>query len=165
MNMKNTKKNFGIILLSIALMAGACASSKNSAHTGKMRTIVESKNFIFRPDAILPSPATAQRLDLATGRFSVTVSNGTLSADLPFIGESVASTVGRDEQNIKFTTTDFSFDTNPKSNHWDITIRPKNQQQVSDLVFNVSDNGTATLRVNSNTRQAVSFSGYFVSAN
>lgn len=165
--MKTTKKSFRAVLLYIAFIAGGCsAASQNPGRVEKMRTVIEQKNFTFKPEAILPLASTGGRLDLATGRYVVTLNNGTLTSDLPFVGESISPTIGRDEENIRFTTTDFTYNVkNIKKNHWEITLRPQNQQQVSDMVFSVFDNGTATLRVNSNTRQAVSFSGYLVQHN
>ncbi|HCN84821.1 MAG TPA: hypothetical protein DIT07_14560 [Sphingobacteriaceae bacterium] len=160
--MKNTKKSFGAILLFIALVAGACAS-KNPVREEKMRTVVEAKNFIFKANSISPLASTGRRLDLTTGRYNLTLLNGTLSVDLPFIGESVASTIGLDEQAIKFTTTNFTYDVkNTKKNRWQISIRPQGQQHVNEMILDVYDNGSSTLRVNSNTRQSVSFEGYLV---
>ena len=154
------------MLLLIALIAGACAASKNPARVEKMRTVVEAKNFIFKANTISPLASTGRRLELSTGRYNVTLRDGTLSVDLPFIGETVAPTIGRDEQNIKFITTDFTYDVKAtKNNRWQITINPRNEQHVNQMILDVYDNGSSTLRVSSNTRQSVSFEGYFVENN
>lgn len=161
--MKNSKKPLKAIILFIAFIAGGCAASQNPVRVEKMRTLVESKNFIFRPNAILPLPSTAQRLDLATGRFFVTLNNGNLSAELPYIGESISPAIGRDEVNIKFNTTNFTYDQkNTKKNRWQITVRPQGVQNVNEMIFDIYDNGTATVKVGSNTRQSISFEGYIV---
>ncbi len=164
--MKNIKQNFGIILLFIVLVAASCSASKNPARVEKMKSVVENKNFIFRPTALLPLPSTGGKVELTTGRYHLTLLNGTLTSDLPFVGQSISQPIDRDEANIRFTTTKFTYDVKSlKNNRWQISIRPQGVQNVYEFILDVYDNGSSTLRVSSNTRQSISFEGFLVENN
>ncbi|MNY56250.1 hypothetical protein D3C86_1923090 [compost metagenome] len=66
-----------------------------------------------------------------------------------------------DDSGIKFKSKNFKYKADKKKKgSWQITINPKDTRDTQSMTLNVSENGYATLNVNSNNRQSISFNGY-----
>jgi hypothetical protein len=91
----------------------------------------------------------------------VVVKKDTISSFLPFFGRAFQAPMDPSKGAIQFTSTNFSYNVNPKNNdQWEVTIRPNDYPDVQQLFFNIFDNGTATLNVVSTHRDPISFSGH-----
>jgi hypothetical protein len=122
-----------------------------------VKTAVETKHFVFKAQTALPTAGTMRQL--SGEDYMVRVSGDSLASYLPYFGRAYTAPIGR-EGGIKFKTTqsDYAVKARRKGG-WDIRLRPKDVSDVRELLFTVSDNGYASLRVLSNNRQPISFNG------
>jgi len=85
----------------------------------------------------------------------------TLVSYLPYYGRSFSAPVNTTDAALQFTSLNYDYSVkNKKKNRWDITIKPKDISRIRDLNLTVFDNGRASLRVNSNDRESITFDGY-----
>jgi hypothetical protein len=81
--------------------------------------------------------------------------------DVPYFGRAYTAPMDPTKGGIQFTSTKFEYkETKRKKGGWEILIKPKDTQDVSQMVLTVSETGFASLQVISNNRQPISFSGY-----
>lgn len=119
---------------------------------------IDSQQYIF--NAQYATPMSGQQKYL-TGDYVLKVSKDTIVCYLPYFGRAYTATAYNADGGLKFTTTNFDYKiSNKKKNRWDIIITPKDGQDVQTLDLTIFSNGNADLRVNSNNRQSISFSGY-----
>jgi hypothetical protein len=94
----------------------------------------------------------------------VRLSADTVVTDLPYFGRAFVAPMNPSEGGIHFTSTQFTYTIDErKKGGWDITILPKDAKDVRQMFLTVSREGYATLRVSSNNRQNIGFSGYITS--
>ncbi|TDX01192.1 DUF4251 domain-containing protein [Dinghuibacter silviterrae] len=100
---------------------------------------------------------------LAGGDYDLIVTRDTVIAYLPYYGRAYTAPMGSDEGGIKFTSTKFDYVVTPtKRGGWDITIKPQDARDVTQLNLSVSSKGYASLQVTSINRQGISFNGEVV---
>jgi Domain of unknown function (DUF4251) len=164
-NMKNSKKLFSITLL-LVLMAGTpmlsfsqdSKKSRDSAQTALITGMINDQRFVFNAQSASPTKGGLVQL---TPGYTLRVTKDTVVSDLPYYGRAYQAGYGSSESGIKFTSVDFSCNTEAgKKKSWKITIQPKDNKSFRELMLTVYDDGSATLNVNSNDRQAISFRGY-----
>lgn len=147
------------MLLGFAMIAGA-QEEKGSA---KVREWLESKNFIFKAESVIPARGRLRQL---TSPYDLVVKPDTVVAFLPYFGRAYVAPIDPSESGIKFTATDFDYTVKPgKKERWEVTIRPKEAQDVQEMYLTVFNNGKASLRVNSVNRQTISYNGYVEEGN
>ncbi len=159
-----------------ALLLSLMAINVN-AQTDKPTTkrIVEAKKFIFVASAALPMNSaeintvlrsmpganSGGNIDLTGGNYDVRVTPDSLIAYLPYYGRSFSAPMDRNESGFKFTSTKFSYEnTTRKRGGWQISINPKDTKESVRMSLNISDSGYATLVVNSNNKQTITYNGY-----
>ncbi|MEO5563168.1 MAG: DUF4251 domain-containing protein, partial [Chitinophagaceae bacterium] len=145
----------GLILFAIlAASLGAVAQNREPTET---KTLVESKNYIFKADYVTPQTGMSRTL---TPDYDLTVKPGEVVSYLPYFGRAYSAPINS-EGGIKFTSTNFDYKLlKVKKHSWDISIKPKDASDVQEMFLTIFDNGTASLRVNSTNRQTISFRGY-----
>lgn len=125
--------------------------------------LVQSKNFVFIAQNAQPS--NGRTINLTT-LYDIRLSADTIVADLPYFGRSFVAPINPSDGGIRFTSTRFTYSINErKKGGWDITILPKDGKDVRQMYLTVSQEGYATLRITSNNRQNISFSGYITANN
>lgn len=145
------------VLLSI-LMLAITPTDAISQEERSVPDLLKEKNFIFVAQTVSPMAGRTRHL---TSRYDVRVSGDTILADLPYFGRAYAPTHNMAGGGIKFVSTDFDYTVvKSKKKKWEIEIRPNDADDVRELYLTVFENGRADLRVNSNSRQAITFSGY-----
>lgn len=142
---------FVISLLSVSLISAA--QEKDEAEIQKM---IDSKNFVFKATSVNPPGGRNRQL---TPEYDVKVSVDQIDCYLPYYGRSYSAPVNS-EGGIKFTSTDFSYDVKKVKKGWQISMKPKNDNDVRELYLTAFTNGNASLQVTSNNRQNISFNGY-----
>jgi hypothetical protein len=70
--------------------------------------------------------------------------------------------MGADETGIKFNSSDFDYEIQPKRNGWHIQVKPNDSREVRVLNLRVTASGEATLQVTSNFKQSISYSGEII---
>ncbi len=153
-----------LIFLSTATILFSCSSSKHASSyksdlsATEIKNMIDSHNFIFVAESLNPLRGRFRTL---TSRYDVAVSRDSLSADLPYFGRAYSLPVDPSQGGIKFTTTKFSYDvTQPKSNKWNVTVKPQDGGDAQQLNFAIFDNGSASLNVSSNSKDPISYNGH-----
>ncbi|MDR2950851.1 MAG: DUF4251 domain-containing protein [Prevotella sp.] len=152
-------KKFTIIIL-IATLGFSCKSgsslSKEETITS-MTEKIESSSYTFIPQTALPTSGRSVNLNYS---YSLKVSKDTISAYLPYFGRAYSAPISPDDNGIKFTSTDFEYSVSDKrKGMWDVNMMTKDTQRKFNLILRVGDTGYATLTVNENNRQPISFYG------
>lgn len=162
--MKTVHKNFTSMLLALLIITGfntVSAQDSTGTQTKEQNTIEElitAKNFVFVPQTVLPANGRTRQL---TSYYDVTLKNDTLISFLPYFGRAYTAPLNPTKSELDFTSTNFDYNITPlKKGGWDVMIKPHDETAVRQFVFTVFDNGTASLRVNSNNTQPISFNGY-----
>lgn len=159
--MKNKDKIvFKKILLLLAIFfAGAGFGHAQTSDNDKITRLIEAKRYTFKAETAIPQRGGTRYL---SSEYDLKVSKDTVIAFLPYFGRAYTAPMDPTKGGIKFTSTDFTYTTEKKKRGWDITITPKDARDadVRYLVLSISNNGYGSLRVISNNRDGISFSGY-----
>ena len=146
--------------LLITLGATAMGQDKDAS---VIQQAVETKNFIFKAESVSPQRGRMRQL---TPEYDVVLRPDTIVSFLPYFGRAFTAPINPSEGGIKFTSTRFDYVVSQKKKGlWEITIRPKDVTDVRELYLTVFDNGRASLMVNSNNRETISFNGFVQEGN
>jgi hypothetical protein len=129
---------------------------KNNNETA-IRSLLDSKNFVFKAQSVSPTGGSIRQL---TSEYDVRVSGDTVRTFLPYFGRAYSAPIGATSGGINFTSTDVDYQFKEgKKGRVEILIRPKDAQDVRQMLLSVSKSGYASLQVLSNNRQPISFNG------
>ena len=146
-----------------ALILFFCSKSLHAQQvdTAALRQTVESKNYIFIAETA--STMDGQTFQLPASQYSMRVIQDSVFATLPYYGRYF--TVTRDISTaggIEFASETSSYQSKYKKSRWQISIRPENVRSASTMMLTVFPNEMATLQVNSNDRESISFRGFIL---
>lgn len=147
------------------------------AQTDKATTkrIVESKNFTFIATTAMPMNSAeinnilsrmpgangGGNINLTGANYDVRITPDSVIAYLPYYGRAFSAPIDRDNNGFKFTSTKFSFENIVrKKGGWQIAIYPKDTKEGVRMNFTITVNGYATLVINSNIKQSITYNGY-----
>ena len=159
-------KRLGIlILLMLVVLSGATyAQEKKSKkerqqeQTERTLKMVEAQDYIFVPQHA--SPMSGRSIAL-TGGFDMRVSEDVIKAYLPYYGRVYTAPMDPAEGAIKFDSRDFDYRIeNAKKGGWTVHITIKDAKRPARMILNITTSGSASLSVNDDTRQSISFNGY-----
>lgn len=154
--MKYLKIN--ILLALFTFLAVSPAVKAQDKDEATVTAMLEAKNYIFKAQTALPM--TGRMIHL-TSDYDVIIRPDSVISFLPYYGRAYSAPVNSTDGGIKFTSTNFGYQAaHAKKKSWDITIKPKDVSDVQDMTLTVFTNGSATLRVNNQNKQAISFQGY-----
>ena len=149
-----------VIIMLIAVVGFSCKTGNSLSKEeviSSMNTKIESSNYTFSPQTALPVGGKSINLNYS---YSLKVSKDTISAYLPYFGRAYSAPMSPDDSGIKFTSTNFDYTVSGKNKGmWNVTIRTKDTPRKFNLILRIGDTGYATLTVNENNRQPVSFYG------
>ena len=120
---------------------------------------VSSKQFVFKARTVLPMRGSSRTL---TSDYEVSLLGDSIISHLPYFGRVYNTTYGG-SGGVEFTSTKFDYKSKlRKKGGWDVTIETKDVKDKQELIFYISETGYATLQVNDNNREPISFNGYIV---
>ncbi|MEO6406795.1 MAG: DUF4251 domain-containing protein [Ferruginibacter sp.] len=123
-----------------------------------LKNKIASKQFTFVAETAIPVRGGNRML---SSPYDVQVNGDTLTSYLPYFGRSNSTSIDPSDAGIKFMSTRFSYlVSRPKNNQWDILIKPQDFSSVSQFYLTIFSNGVASLNVNSNNRDPISFQGH-----
>lgn len=123
-----------------------------------VETLVEEGQFVFKAQMALPMTGGSRYL---TSSYDMKVSDELISTYLPYFGRAYRAPSNLSGGGIDFESRDFEYTVKERrKGGWDIRITPNDVEDVRQLFLTVSENGSASLRVNSDRRQSISFNGY-----
>jgi hypothetical protein len=165
--MKALKSITIAILMLVALGSAIAAKAQTSKSEAKktsqvvqIKNLVDSQNFVFVPQTLLPMRGLARHL---TGEYYLRVAKDSVISYLPYFGRAYSAPL--DPTHIDFDYTSIRFDYTKSENKkggWTITIKPKDHTSVSQLILRIFENGSASLNINSD-RDPISYQGYITS--
>jgi hypothetical protein len=161
----------------LAIATFAFVSLSVMAQTDKATTakIVEAKSYTFV--ARTATPLNVQDISSVLGRmpgamqggsinlnethYEVKVTPDSVVAFLPYYGRSFSAPINQTEGGVKFNTKEFTYTSKRgKKRGWDILVQTKDAKENYRLAFNIGDEGYATLSLNSNNKQSITYQGY-----
>jgi hypothetical protein len=154
-----------VLLLLLILGAGSFAQTsakpKESEKSKKIKELISNRNYVFQAQTVFPMSGRTRQI---TGEgYDVTVSRDTVNSYLPYFGRAYSAPIDPSKGGLQFISKNFEYTEAPgKKGGWDITIKPKDIQDVQQLFLSVSADGYASLQVTSTNRQAISFNGTIV---
>jgi hypothetical protein len=151
-----------VILITVAVTNSTFAQdSKKDRENEKaiaIENLVNSKNFVFVAETMSPMGGRTMFLNYP---YDLKITPEKVNSDLPYFGRAYVAPIDPTRGGLQFTSEDFEYKVAPaKKNGWDVLIAPKDTREVRQMSLSVSSNGNAYLQVNSNNRQAISFSGH-----
>lgn len=160
--MKAFKRYFLFML--VGVMTGYTSigqkAGKDEQKKAEIQNLVQSKHFVFVAQSALPQSG---RLINLTSTYNLKIKGDTLISDLPFFGRAYVAPINPEDGGIYFSSTDYAYnEKDRKKGGWDILIEPKDAKDVRQMAMTVSENGYASLQVNSNNRQAMAYNGYIM---
>lgn len=145
--------------LMLVFAASCLAQNNTDAKETQTLGLVTSRQFVFKAQNMYPSGGKSRIL---TDNYTVTIDTAIVIADLPYIGKAYTATISGDG-GIRFESKDFGYSKKDrKKGGWEITISPKDGQDVRTCQFTIYENGKTDLNVISNNRQSINYSGIIV---
>jgi len=151
------------LLCCVAVYAQNSKEEQKASQEAKVKEMVETKHFVFRPQSATASNGATQQLSYG---HSFTVSPDEVISDLPYFGRAYSAPINPTEGGIRFTSTEFDYSIkNRKKGGWDITLVPKDVSHAPKVYFSVASNRNTSLRVISTNREPISFTGFIEEQN
>jgi hypothetical protein len=162
------KHNFLLLLATCLLTAvlqpqfSVAQNKKDSVKIAKVTELIVNQHYTFKAQTTTP---LSGRLRQLTSDYDLQVSKDVIISQLPYFGRAYSAPINPSDGGIQFTSKDFEYTlTDKKKGGWDVTIKFKDVKDVQQMQLSIFNNGTASLQVTSNNRQAISFSGYITSS-
>ncbi|WP_338224884.1 DUF4251 domain-containing protein [Algoriphagus confluentis] len=148
-------KKYGIAFL-IGLLVSTVALAQQT-EMAELQASVDAKTLEF--EARQATGMKGRMIQVDSG-YTLDISPEKVVGDLPFFGRAYQSTPGSDS-GMKFEFSEFDFTVkNRKKGGWDLTISPTEQSDVRALYLTVQKNGNASLRIISNSKDSMSYTGF-----
>lgn len=155
--MKTLYSTYSLLLL-IFIAGIACNASHAQQSEQNVTSLIESKRYVFVAQSA--NPVGGRFRQLTSNEYDVRVTPDSVISYLPYFGRAYTAPIDPSNTGIRFTSTKFEYrETIRKKGGWNILIEPKDAQDVRQLTLIISENGTASLQVNSNNRQSISYNG------
>ena len=153
--MQIIKRRIG--LMAAVLLGSMSLINAQGLDSAVVRQKVEGKNYTFVAQSANPMRGRVIQL---TSLYDLRISGDSVIAALPYYGRAYSAPVNPSDNGINFTAVASEYKSVYRKKRWEITIRPKEVANVNEMNLIIYPNGRATLQVNSNIRQPISFYGY-----
>ena len=148
------KKISSIFLFFLTL---TCFAQAQQTDPAKLLMAVDSKTFVF--EARQASGVRGRMIQLDPG-YTLEVNSDKVVGDLPFYGRSYQSNPGTTDGGLKFEFSAFDYSVKTrKKGGWDITIEPTEHNDIRSIYLTIQKTGNTSLRINSNSKEGMSYSG------
>lgn len=125
----------------------------------EIKTLIDSKNFLFEAQKVIPQGGRFIILDYNT--YFLKFNTEKTTCDLPFFGRAYNISYGGDG-GIKFEGTPEKIQIEKTKRKYIIRATVKGKNDVYDLMFTVFFNGGASLSITSNNRAFISYDGIII---
>ena len=139
--MKNIKV---FLLFAASVLAGTFIVKAQNKKPDEVKTMIESRNYIFKAQMANPQTGTSRHL---TTEYDLTIWGDSIISYLPYFGRAYVAPANPSEGGIKFTSTKFEYNPVKNEKGWEIKIRPKDAREVQQLFLRVFDNATLASRL------------------
>lgn len=144
--------------LAISLPGLTSAQSKGDEKKAAITNLINNQSYVFTAQSSMPpGPSPDRQLN---GNYDLTVTKDSVISYLPYFGRAYTAPMDPTKGGIQFTSTKFDYKvTEKKKGGWTIVIKPKDTQEASQLILNVSTAGYTSLQVIGINRQPIIFNG------
>jgi Domain of unknown function (DUF4251) len=123
-----------------------------------VQPLIDSQSFVFSAQTVQPLRSGAR--PISTGNYSLRVTRDSIICALPYFGNSNSANLDLTQNVLRFKTTKFEFSVSPrKKDSWKISIKPRDNPYVDQLVLIVGSDGFTTLNIDINGYDSISFNG------
>lgn len=144
--------------LAISLPGLTSAQSKGDEKKAAITNLINNQSYVFTAQSSMPpGPSPDRQLN---GNYDLTVTKDSVISYLPYFGRAYTAPMDPTKGGIQFTSTKFDYKvTEKKKGGWTIVIKPKDTQEASQLILNISTAGYTSLQVIGINRQPIIFNG------
>lgn len=146
-----------LLICFMAVLGISTTYAQSDDKEQQVKNLIESKNYVFKAQTVFP---LGGRSRILTSSYDMRVLGDSVVTYLPYFGRAYSAPIDPTDGGIDFTSTQYDYKVKENKKGWNITIQPKDTRDARELVLNITNSGYATLMVNSNNRQAISFNGY-----
>lgn len=144
-----------IIMLALVIVV---TIFKLNAQDSTIKISLHNKQFSFQPSTMMPLSGRTRQV--SSEGYSLQVKGDTLIAYLPYVGKAYSAPINPSDAGINFTSTDFTYAVSEgKKNSYKVVISTKDRSYNATFTLTAYDNGSASLYVNSNDKQSISYNG------
>ena len=147
------------LCLSLAFLLSPFFSHAQSAtnNAAAVKSLIDSGNYVFHAQSAISMSGRVRQLETD---YTVTITKGKITADLPYFGEAYSAPMDPTESGIQMTSTAFDYSVKPrKKDGWNVMIKPKDDKQVQQIALTISSEGYIGAQVMSRNRQPITFNG------
>lgn len=132
--------------------------SKKEKRLQELKSMIDLKNFQFVASSMHSFNGAGRNLDQGYG---IKFTPDSLMSQLPFAGSAqMQLSLDNSKNELEFTSKNFEYSMlSGQTGGWQITIVPKDNPKIVQMVLTVDDEGEATLIVKNTLRDPVTFSG------
>jgi hypothetical protein len=148
-----------LLSLSLAFIISPFFAHAQSAsgNAAAVKTLVDSGNYVFHAQSATSMSGRIRQLETD---YTVTVTKGKITVDLPYFGEAYSAPTDPTESGIQMTSTVFDYSVKPrKKDGWNVMIKPKDDKSVQQISLTISSAGYISASVVSRNRQPINFIG------
>lgn len=135
--------------------------SQNTVDTTDMSATAKMlfyRSYQFKAITVLPM--SGKEKNVGGDNYTLKITKDQVLADLPYFGKSTTAPIGSTDVGMKFSSKDFSYESNELTKQREqITIKPKDVSDISEIYMIVYPDASADLRITSLSRQAISYHG------
>ena len=148
---------FYIFFMCVAIVS----HSQNAVDTSELSATAKLLlNKTYQFNATTVQPMTGRERNIAGNNYTLKISTTSIIADLPYFGKSNSAPIGTNDVGMKFTSGNFDYiNTEMTKSREQVIIKPKDVNNVQEVYLIIYPDGTADLRINSVSRQAISYRG------
>lgn len=124
------------------------------------KTLIKTEAWQFNANQMLPSQGQSRNL---TTPYRVVIKENKIDSYLPFMGRAYSASYGGTDSPMIFEGEIENYEVKEgKKGATIIKIKTKNKNDVLEYTFNISQNGSTSLNVNSTNRRHISYNGELV---
>jgi hypothetical protein len=122
----------------------------------KIKSLLEDNTFVFKPTHAIPMSGGSIYLNHS---YDTKIKGDTLTSYLPFFGVAYHAEYGARRSALDFTQPVENMEIKTTRKGYQVSLNVRNKMDHLTYTFFVSEQGHATLNVNSTNRQSISFYG------
>jgi hypothetical protein len=149
-----------VILVAVSGSGQSKSKGKQKHPSAGLAELIQQNRFVFKAETA--SPMTG-RFRMLTSDYDLRITKDSLVSYLPYFGRAYTANIGSNQSPLDFVSTNFTSNTEVnKKGRWIITLQPRDNDNVREMILDISPSGHASLTVTSNNRQPISFNGSIV---
>lgn len=123
----------------------------------EIETLIDSKNFVFDAERVLPQGYRTIILDYNT--YFLKFNEEKIECDLPFFGRAFNVGYGSRDGGMKFEGQPENLKIEKKKKYYEVKTSVKGKEDMYTIFFLIYFEGAATVSINSNKRASISYDG------